>query len=163
MENGAPKDLRIERALGVTEVGSIVSNWWMADPPDWTEGYQGRLEPNFEAKVMACEVEDENGVREVEPHQAGELWVKSPSCVQGYYKNPEATKEQFTNDGWYKTGDVGFFRGDKLYLLDRKKVRVSPRAEMITSNRLRISSKHPTISNLQTSRVSSSNTLTFLM
>ncbi len=122
MENGASKDLRIERALGITEAGSIVSHWHMADPPDWTEGYQGRLEPNFEAKVIAYDDEDEDGVREIDPHQPGEIWVKSPSCVQGYYKNPEATKEQFTNDSWYKTGDVGFFRGDKLYLLDRKKV-----------------------------------------
>jgi 4-coumarate--CoA ligase len=122
-ENGASNDLRIERAFGVTEAGSIVSSWRMADPPDWTEGYQGRLEPNFEAKVMAYEGEDENSVREVEPHQPGELWVKSPSCVQGYYKNPEATEEQFTDDGWYKTGDIGFFRDDRLYLLDRKKVR----------------------------------------
>jgi long-subunit acyl-CoA synthetase (AMP-forming) len=48
--------------------------------------------------------------------------MKSPSCVQGYYKNPGATREQFTNDGWYKTSDVGFFHGDKLYLLDGKKV-----------------------------------------
>jgi hypothetical protein len=59
-ENGALKDLRIEPALGVTETGSIVSNWRMADPLDWTEGYQGRLELNFEAKVMTYETEDGN-------------------------------------------------------------------------------------------------------
>ena len=133
VENGASKDVRIERALWVTEAGSIVSNWRMADPPDWTEGYQGRLEPNFEAKVMKYENEDDDSVREVEPHQPGELWVKSPSCVQGYYKDPEATKEQFTNDGWYRTGDVGFFHGDKLYLLDRKKVQCVSTVKTIKS------------------------------
>jgi 4-coumarate--CoA ligase len=120
--NGASEDLRIERAFGVTEAASIVSHWHMADPPDRTEGYQGRLEPNFEAKVMVYENEEEDGVREVEPYQPGEIWVRSPSCVQCYYRNPEASREQFTDDGWYKTGDIGFFRDDKLYLLDRKKV-----------------------------------------
>lgn len=60
-------------------------------------------------------------MREAESYQPGELWVKSPSCVQGYHKNPEATEVQFTNDGWYKTGDVGFFHDDKLNLLNRRK------------------------------------------
>jgi long-subunit acyl-CoA synthetase (AMP-forming) len=59
----------------------------------------------------------------VQPSKVGEIWLKSPSCVQGHYKDPEATREKFTNDGWYKTGNVGFFQGDKLYLLDKEKVR----------------------------------------
>jgi hypothetical protein len=34
----------------------------MSDAPDWTKGYQGRLEPNFEAKVMSYDGEDENDI-----------------------------------------------------------------------------------------------------
>ncbi|MDR2019686.1 MAG: AMP-binding protein [Treponema sp.] len=38
----------------------------------------------------------------------GEIAVKSPSIMLGYYENPEATKEMFTEDGYLKTGDLGF-------------------------------------------------------
>jgi long-subunit acyl-CoA synthetase (AMP-forming) len=92
----------------------------MADPSNRTEGYQGMLEPNVIAKIMTYKNEDDNSVREADSHQPGEPWLKSSSCVQGYYKNMEATKGQFTNDGWYKTCDVGFFHCDKSYFLDRK-------------------------------------------
>ena len=123
MGNGAPKGLRIERALGITEAGSIVSNWRMADAPAWIEGYQCRLEPNFEAKVMAQNNDNETDVREVPTGQAGELWLKSPTCIAEYYKNREATETAFSADGWYKTGDIAYFNDDKLFLIDREKVR----------------------------------------
>ncbi len=37
----------------------------------------------------------------------GEIQLKGPMCMQGYLKQPEATREMFTQDGWFKTGDVG--------------------------------------------------------
>ena len=50
-----------------------MSNWHMSDAPEWTEGYQGRLEPNFEAKVMTFDAEDGSVAQEVQPAQVGEL------------------------------------------------------------------------------------------
>ena len=52
----------------------------------------------------------------------GELQVKGPSVMMGYYKDPESTKEAFTEDGWLKTGDLACIDEDNfLYLTGRKK------------------------------------------
>jgi long-chain acyl-CoA synthetase len=42
----------------------------------------------------------------------GEIVVKSPSTMVGYYKNEEATADVFTNDGWFRTGDLGYIDED---------------------------------------------------
>ena len=42
----------------------------------------------------------------------GEIVVKTPAALSGYYKNPEATAEAFTEDGWYRTGDLGYIDED---------------------------------------------------
>ena len=52
----------------------------------------------------------------------GELVVKSPSQMLGYYKNPEATAAVFTEDGWFRTGDLACFDKDGwLYIKGRLK------------------------------------------
>ena len=52
----------------------------------------------------------------------GELMVKSPGLLKEYYKNPEATAEVLTADGWYHTGDAGFLdKEGHLKIIDRAK------------------------------------------
>ena len=52
----------------------------------------------------------------------GEITVKGPTVTQGYYKDQEKTKEAFTDDGYFKTGDIGMLDQDNfLFITDRKK------------------------------------------
>ncbi|HOW50396.1 MAG TPA: AMP-binding protein, partial [Rubrivivax sp.] len=53
---------------------------------------------------------------------SGEILVKSPGLLKAYYKNPAATAEVLTDDGWYHTGDAGFLdAGGHLKIIDRAK------------------------------------------
>lgn len=82
---------------------------------------------NYEAVGLTVKRTDIQ-IREANNEGIGEIVVKSPSLMQGYFENPEATREIFTDDGFLKTGDLGRF--DKkgfLYITGRiKNLIVSP-------------------------------------
>jgi long-chain acyl-CoA synthetase len=59
---------------------------------------------------------------EIKLAESGEILVKSAGLLKEYYRNPEATAEVLTNDGWYHTGDAGFIdRDGHLKIIDRAK------------------------------------------
>jgi len=66
-------------------------------------------------------VDIENGIDEVKPGEPGEMVIKGPAVMKGYWNNPEETQKQLV-DGWLHTGDIA--RADEdgyLYIVDRKK------------------------------------------
>ena len=70
--------------------------------------------------VVSVKVVDESG-RELPTGAVGELWIKGPNVVKGYWNKPEATAESFTN-GWLHSGDVARIDGEGfVYIVDRAK------------------------------------------
>lgn len=87
---------------GMTECSPIISNNAVGN---FRHGSAGKPIPCMDVKIVD-----------------GEILVKGPGVMQGYYKNPEATKEVFTEDGYLHTGDLGHFDEDGfLYITGRCK------------------------------------------
>ncbi|GAB1729339.1 hypothetical protein NU195Hw_g5484t1 [Hortaea werneckii] len=81
-----------------------------------TVGAVGTMLPNQTAKYMAP---DET---EVPVGETGELWIKGPNVFKGYLNNVEGTKNALTEDGYFKTGDVGYQdKEGNFYITDRVK------------------------------------------
>ncbi|KAB2336208.1 ATP-dependent acyl-CoA ligase [Cytobacillus depressus] len=75
---------------------------------------------------------DENGI-ELGPNQTGEIIIKSPSLMRGYYKNIEATNETI-KDGWLYTGDNGYYqKSGYIWFMDRNKDMIKRAGENISS------------------------------
>jgi long-chain acyl-CoA synthetase len=78
------------------------------------------LQPDHEAKADTVGVPIDGVEIKLAPN--GELLVKSPGLLKEYYKNPAATAEVLTADGWYHTGDAGFLDATgHLKIIDRAK------------------------------------------
>ncbi|AEJ60571.1 AMP-dependent synthetase and ligase [Spirochaeta thermophila DSM 6578] len=71
--------------------------------------------------------------RDARPGAEGEIQVRGPNVMKGYYRDPERTREAFTEDGWFRTGDLGAMdRKGRLFIKGRlKSVIVGPSGENI--------------------------------
>ena len=71
---------------------------------------------------MECKIVNEKG-QELGDDEEGEFLFRGPSIMKGYFNNPKANAETFTQDGWMRTGDVGKFDSEssEFFILDRIK------------------------------------------
>jgi acyl-CoA synthetase (AMP-forming)/AMP-acid ligase II len=106
-------------AWGMSETSSAVtfSNSFLLDSTTDEEKFVevGAAIPGFSMRI----VNTENQV--VEEETVGQLQVKGVSVLSGYYQNPQANQEAFTEDGWFNTGDLGFLRSGCLTITGRQK------------------------------------------
>jgi acyl-CoA synthetase (AMP-forming)/AMP-acid ligase II len=78
-------------------------------------------------------IRDEEG-NEVPPGEIGELWIRGPGILQGYWNKPEANADSFREGGWFRTGDL--FRRDERgfhYIVGRIKDMIRRSGENIAA------------------------------
>lgn len=97
---------------GMTECGPLIS-YTRFD----------KFKPNSSGKILDCM---QVRIDSVDPYsQIGEIQVKGENVMLGYYKNEEATRDVFTEDGWLKTGDLGTIDHDNtIYIRGRSKTMI---------------------------------------
>jgi crotonobetaine/carnitine-CoA ligase len=103
------------------------------------------VHPDRNLKFAEMKVVDDDG-RELPDTQAGELVVKTPIVMQGYYRDSEQTAAAF-RDGWFLTGDLGYRDADGYFwFVARKKDIIRKRGENIAGAELdRIIGDHPEV------------------
>jgi long-chain acyl-CoA synthetase len=103
----------IYEGYGLTETSPLLTTVAMSGEP--RPGSVGKPVPGVEIRLI-----DERGnpVRRGDP---GEVVVRGPNVFSGYWQRPEETAEVLDDDGWFRTGDVGYAADGNLYLVDRKK------------------------------------------
>ena len=96
------------QGYGLTETSPIVA---LNPVEHYKEASVGKVIPRVEMRI-----------REPDSEGRGEILIRGPVVMQGYYRNPEATREVLSEDGWLSTGDVGYLdRENYLFLTGRKK------------------------------------------
>lgn len=113
----ADRDVLLQQAWGLTETAPFSTH---LDESKVREklGSCGTPMPYTRVKVM----DPETLIDVTESGAVGELWVQGPNVSTGYWNNPKATRQAFTDDGWFRTGDLG--RRDEdgyFFIVDRLK------------------------------------------
>ena len=121
----AELQFRVEEALGCTVIQgygmtetSPLANSDFLEPEQIRRGSVGPAAPDTEERI----VDVETGTRVLPVGEVGELMIRGPQVMRGYYDNAGATAETLTEDGWLHTGDIARMDADGyVWILDRKK------------------------------------------
>jgi acyl-CoA synthetase (AMP-forming)/AMP-acid ligase II len=133
------------QAYGLTELCGVISHLMPEDHRSASEerlSSAGTLVPNAEVRVV-----DPDTLADVSPGEQGELWFRSKQLMKGYHNKPEATAEAITEDGWFRTGDIGRVDSDGyIFVEDRLKDMIITGGENVYSIEVeRVLAEHPAI------------------
>lgn len=108
----------LQTGYGLTETCGMAT---ITTPEFWMLGSVGTLGPSCELK-LAGEIsftrndqtdaidQPELGYLSTNTPPQGEVWLRGPNIFKGYFERPELDAASFTEDGWFKTGDIGQVR-----------------------------------------------------
>ncbi|MES2939452.1 MAG: AMP-binding protein [Pseudomonadota bacterium] len=97
-------ECQVGQGFGMTESSGCIT----VNPPRRVRpGSSGCLLPGTQARVV-----DPASGADLPPGTPGELWFRGPQAFTGYWRQPAATQETLTADGWVRTGDLGVFDAD---------------------------------------------------
>lgn len=122
---------------GLTEASPVVA----CNPPEGARvGTVGPALPSTEVSIR------ENGV-ELAPGEPGELWVRGPQVMRGYWRRPQETAAVLSSDGWLRTGDVAVLEpSGYIRIVDRKKDLINVSGFKVFPNEIEsVVSEHPAV------------------
>jgi acyl-CoA synthetase (AMP-forming)/AMP-acid ligase II len=105
--------LPLRNRYGITECAPAIAGVRPESPR--SDDAVGSLITGIEARLVRP------GGGTVAPGEVGELHVRGPNVMRGYYRAPEATEAVIDADGWFNTGDLARFENDILYIVGRTK------------------------------------------
>ena len=110
-------------SYGLTEVSPVITT---TTPAEMRPGSCGRAMGDTELKVVDAEG------RTLPVDEVGELWARGTAVSAGYFKQPDATAEVFTADGWFRTGDIVHMDVEGyVFLVDRAKDMINVGGEKV--------------------------------
>lgn len=104
--------VNIVQAYGLTESSSMSHSQTPCLKNGIKPGGVGFLLPLTEGKIISHEDE-----KELPHYQVGEILLRGPQIMKGYYNDEKTNKEVFTYDGWFKTGDIGYCDEDGHFFI----------------------------------------------
>jgi long-chain acyl-CoA synthetase len=105
--------LVLHHSYGVTETSPNIAQTRVGSSRSDTSA--GQLFPGVEVKLVGIDQET------VAEGEVGELWVRGPNLMKGYYHAPEETAAAIDADGWFNTRDLARFEGEDLFIVGRTK------------------------------------------
>jgi acyl-CoA synthetase (AMP-forming)/AMP-acid ligase II len=133
------------QAYGLTEVCGVISRLMPEDHRGDNEerlSSAGTVVPGAEVRVV-----DPDSLEDKPVGEQGELWFRSPQLMKGYLNRPDATDEAITEDGWFRTGDIGRVDEDGyIFVEDRLKDMIITGGENVYSIEVeRVLAEHPAV------------------
>ncbi|CAH2090448.1 unnamed protein product [Euphydryas editha] len=119
--------IKLLQGYGMTE-SSPVTLLTPYEYPYSKIGSVGQLVLSTQARVLSLSSGEALG-----PHQSGELCLRGPQIMKGYWNNEKATKETIDSEGWLHTGDVAYYDDDHyFYIVDRTKELIKVKGNQVS-------------------------------
>lgn len=128
LKEKAERPILFQEGFGMTE--TLCTH--ITPPEQERLGWCGKVMPNVRGKVV-----DVDTGMPLPPGEKGELCIDTPGMMSGYHNNPEATRDTFDSDGWFKTGDIAIYDEDGFFsIVDRIKELIKVKGLQVSPSEL---------------------------